>query len=603
MEKNEELRYWIRRLEKRELKNYDKEILEKKYKIDYKEHLNEEQLTALTAIDGQYLVIAGAGSGKTRTIVYRTAFMLENGIAEDSILMLTFTRKAAEEMKERLRKLLGREELEVEVLTFHSLCGKIIWRNKELFQIENMRVLDEERNRAVIGLLLREYKYKGSFLPLDRISHIFEVAKSKKEDIDVFLREKEKKYSEDLKKLQMKYKKFKRENNLFSFDDLVEKVLKEVRRNRGFRKALQERYKYIVVDEYQDTNTLQRELLKFLVKDNIMVVGDDSQSIYGFRGADFENILKFNEDFPEARLIKLETNYRSTDEIIEYSNTISENLLLRYKKEIKGTGRKGEKPHIHFFKNEEKQWEYICDKIEKFYQEGIPYKEMAVLYRNRYTIHLLEKYFKERNILYEIKKAKNQKITIEEIYIKLLEVKNDPDDILNLEMLLDLTAKNREISVVDIVMGKEKNQFIEELRTKSSMEEIISWCIGAAKNICWEKGILNNGSRENLEKFATFDGEKNLEEYISKLKAKLLEQHSGVSLISCHSSKGLEWDVVFVPTLLEGIFPNEDKKNLEEEKRLFYVACTRSRKHLYLLYPEFFYEKTGYFDKKSSFLE
>ena len=365
------MRYLIKKLEKREIKDFNRDILNESYKINYCKELNEEQLRALTSLEGQYLVIAGAGSGKTRTIVYRTAFMIERGIPEKNILMLTFTKKAALEMEERIKNLTSEKEIKVSVSTFHSLCAELLIKYKNIFGIEKFSIIDENESNAVISLLIREYSLKnknnGSFLSEKRGVEIFGAARSREKNIIEFLSDKEKIYLRDLEFLEMKYKRFKKEFQIFDFEDLTEKVLKKLKSDKNFLKMLREKYKYIVVDEYQDTNSVQRKFLKTLVgiEGNIMAVGDDYQSIYGFRGADFKNILRFGKDFPNSKMIKLERNYRSSDEIIKYINGISEGFLLKYNKNTRGTMKNGENPHIISFLNEEKQGEFICRKIEE----------------------------------------------------------------------------------------------------------------------------------------------------------------------------------------------------------------------------------------------
>lgn len=617
------MKYFIKKLEKHEVKDFNKDILTGKYKINYYNELNEEQLRALTSLEGQYLVIAGAGSGKTRTIVYRTAFMIERGIPEENILMLTFTKKAALEMKERLRHLVSDKVMEVSISTFHSLCAELLTKYKNIFGIEKLNIIDENKNNAVISLLIREYALKkknnGKFLSEKRVIEIFEAIRSRKKNIIEFLSKEERIYLDDLEFLKIKYRKFKKEFQIYDFEDLIEKVLEKLKSNKIFLKLLREKYKYIIVDEYQDTNSIQKEFLKILVgmEGNIMAVGDDYQSIYGFRGADFKNILRFGKDFHNSKLIKLEKNYRSSDEIIQYVNKISEDFLLKYNKNTKGTMKKGENPHIISFLNEEKQGEFICRKIKELEERGIPYEEIAVLYRNKYIVHKLERLMKEKDIPFNLQEDKEIFFGSPlDIYLKILEVWNDKENILKWEELIRILPKNYSYSVLNITRKKEtEDKLLNKLIKISdkisnySIEEILNKCEKLTFEILEIKTVF---SKEEIDFFkevkSSIRKKEDLETYIKELRNILnIEKKitkGKVSLLSVHSSKGLEWEAVFIPTLLEGIFPsNIGEKNLEEEKRLFYVACSRGKKYLYLLYPEYFYEKVGYFDKKSSFLK
>lgn len=485
------LRKSISNLERREVKGVDTSLFSKgKKNIDYENLLNEEQKKALLSTEGQFLVIAGAGSGKTRTIVYRTAWLMENGVNPEDILMITFTRKACEEMRERLQNILKVEELKTPIMTFHSFCAKLIYKYKNLFHISEINILEESDREKILELILKRYnfrkKYKNGFYTAEELVDKFLKIQNKKLRVeDVFPKDER---FEDLLLVKSEYRKYKKSKNLYEFDDFIELVVKKFKEDRIFLEKIREKIKYLVIDEYQDSNSNQRELLKLLIGENknLMVVGDDYQSIYGFRGADFTNILKFGEDFPKGRLIKLEKNYRSTFEIIEYTNKIANRFKLKYNKEILGIGNHGERVHINSFKDEEKEGKYICERIVKL-KELIPYEEMAILFRNRYTVKVLEKLLQEYGIPYHKKED---------------------------------------------------------------------------------------------------------------------EKRIGVSFYTVHSAKGLEWEAVFIPTLLEGIFPSHlEGENLEEEKRLYYVACSRAKKYLYLTYPKFHYEKLGYYDRKSKFLE
>lgn len=600
-----ELERNIKNLEKREVKEIDTSLLNKNYKIDYKNSLNEEQLKALTSIEGQYLVIAGAGSGKTRTIIYRTAFLLEQGIKEEEILMVTFTRKAADEMKSRLETLLERD-IKVEIGTFHSFCMKLMGKNRNLFNLEKIVIIDEKEKKSIIGVIIREKKLKLE-IGKERVLNIIE-GLEKGKNIEDILTEKEKEYKETLENLIRDYKKYKKINRLFDFNDLIDKVLIKLKSDIDFRRYIQKKYRYIIVDEYQDTDKKQRDILKMICgkEGNLMVVGDDYQSIYGFRGAEFENILRFNEDFPNSYLIKLEKNYRSTEEIVEYSNKIASKFYLKYNKIAKSTGRRGDKTKILKFKDEDLQNRFIVEKIVKFQKDGVNYGDMAIIYRDRYSVIKLEKLLLKNSIPYEKKIDTNIQDFEIELYQKLLNLKREPKNILYWEDILEYIPKNSKISIFDILDGKEKNSKILKickwLENDYTLEESLKISMNLMEEIIQDRvlkfeKIFDINSKINLNI--------DLENYIKEFKRYLTKKDSDnkVALISVHSSKGLEWKVVFIPMMLEGIFPSGlSGENLEEEKRLYYVACSRSKEFLYLLYPEYFYEKLGYFNKKSSFL-
>lgn len=494
----------IKRLENTEITLYNKEILKNK-KIDYENSLSDEQKRALTAIDGQFLVIAGAGSGKTRTIVYRTSLLLELGVNPEEILMITFTKKAASEMKERVEELLKRNMKELEISTFHSFCAKQILKQKKFFNIEGLNILEEKVKYKKLKELTEKFHIKKikrvPFLSGKRIVELLGKEKFKDTSIENLLTEREKLYQEELFQVIEGYLEFKKENKLFEFDDLLDVFINGMEKNENFKNIIQKEYRYIIVDEYQDSNILQRRLLMNLVGNsgNLMVVGDDYQSIYGFRGANFENILRFAEDFPKSKMIKLETNYRSTDEIIGYCNRISKRFLLSYNKVAKGIGKKGPKPYIYSFKTKEKEAVFIMEKIQKLLVDGIKIEDIAILYRNKFVVIHIIKELQKAKINYYLKK------------------KEDADN----------------------------------------------------GNVGYEK-----------------------------------DSKGKISIVSVHSSKGLEWDYVFIPVMLEGIFPGGDTVEIvEEEKRLYYVGCSRAKFVLYLTYPEYFYEKTGFYSKKSRFLE
>ncbi|MDR1834374.1 MAG: ATP-dependent helicase [Fusobacteriaceae bacterium] len=489
LKKKKEIQEAIGQLERREVKTVDRELLSGR-RIDYAAALNEEQLRALTSIDGKYLVIAGAGSGKTRTIVYRTALLLESGVAPEQILMITFTRKAAAEMQSRIEELLGRREKHLTVSTFHAFCLRNILRYRDYFQMEDMRILEENEKRKILDGFRKEFHRKRipkiPFPSVDRLLEILAAEALKGIPWEHVLTEGEKRYREEILRVREAWFRYKKENKRLELDDLLPLFTEGLTKNKNFRNLLREKYKYIVVDEYQDSNLDQRRLLMELTGENgnLMVVGDDYQSIYGFRGAHVENILRFSQDFPGSALIRLETNYRSTNEIIAWCNEISSRFALGYRKMIRGTGKSGKKPRVFSFRTKEDEAAYIAEKIKELRRGGTPWEEMAVLCRNRYAAAPVESALRREAIPFYQKNAAAE-----------------PDE----------------------------------------------------------------GVRE--------------------------ETSGKVALFTVHSSKGLEWDVVFLPLMLDGVFPSTiTKDGLEEEKRLYYVACSRAKKLLILTRPDYFYE-------------
>ena len=452
--------------------------------------LNDKQREAASKIDGALLILAGAGSGKTRTITYRIAHMVEEiGISPYKILAVTFTNKAAKEMKERVESLIGEDAKRVMVSTFHSFGLRLLRvYGDRLGYGANFTIYDTDDQKRVVKNIMKELVIKDKNLKEGIIASI--ISKLKEESISPDEYETTEKYNENGKIIAEVYRRYNsvlKNNNAMDFSDIL------VNTDRlldipDILDKVQDKFRYIMVDEYQDTNNIQYKIVNKIAKKygNICVVGDENQSIYGFRGADFTNILKFGDDFPNAQLIKLEKNYRSSEEIIEYINRISQNFELKYNKKVIGTERKVAKVIKISFKDEEKEGRYICEKIIE-YSKKIPYEEIAILFRNRYSIKVLEKLLLEYKIPY-YKKETDKKI--------------------------------------------------------------------------------------------------------------------GVALYSIHSSKGLEWEVVFIPVLLDGIFPSGiDEETLEEEKRLYYVGCSRAKSYLHLSYPKFHYEKLGYFERKSKFLD
>ncbi|WP_297597088.1 ATP-dependent helicase [uncultured Cetobacterium sp.] len=450
-------------------------------------NLNFEQLIATTNLDGNYLVIAGAGSGKTRIIIYRTFLLLQLGVPPKKILILTFTRKAIQEIRNRVNSLFPNTEIHIE--TFHSLAYK------------NLKKYSQNKTFKVITL--------DQYLDLSRQSLFF------KEVSEIFSKEYLKKllstssYENELfKKEILHFKKneqtliynfiddlnsIKKKSNLYTFDDLI-KFFIDFLNTASFPI----KFDYIMVDEYQDTDFLQINILKKISNSNLMVVGDDFQSIYSFKGTTPNNILNFPYDFPKVKSIILKQNYRSTPSIVQFSNEISNSFVNSFQKELISKNLDLDRPILKIFRNHSEELNSLTKEIEQLISFDLNCK-IAILFRNYIHMESIIKEFKKNNIIFS---------------------------------------------------------------------------------------IVTNPFLENIFKHIPFDS------------------NSQIQLLTIHSSKGLEWDYVFIPLLLEGILPTciGNTIDLEEEKRLFYVACTRAKKRLFLSCPLSFYNDFGFFNKASSFI-
>ncbi|OFY72324.1 MAG: hypothetical protein A2V46_02250, partial [Bacteroidetes bacterium RBG_19FT_COMBO_42_7] len=384
--------------------------LDKTYRINYRNELNPSQLEAVTTINGPVLVIAGAGSGKTRVIVYRVAFMMENGINPDDILLLTFTRKAAREMLGRVQQLL-KDNAAQKVFggTFHAFSNHILRKYANMLNIPvNFTIIDEEDSADTIDLIRSELKIEKkerAFPRKNRIQEIISSARNRNLTIrDVIenefsgLRE----FVEQIELINRGYEKYKKICKIFDYDDLMDVLRDSLRDNPGFRRRLQNEYKYIMVDEYQDTNIIQKEIVEYLSEEsrNILVVGDDSQSIYSFRGANYENILRFPQKYPECKVIKIEENYRSNQKILDFTNDIILNAKIGYKKHLWSKIVYEAVPQVRKFYDQESEAEFVVDKILEYREKGIDLSQIAVLVRAFWHARYIELELNKRSIPY-----------------------------------------------------------------------------------------------------------------------------------------------------------------------------------------------------------
>ena len=591
------------------------------------ENLNKEQLEAIKTTEGPLLVLAGAGSGKTRVLTTRVAYLVsEMGIDPSNILAITFTNKAAKEMKDRIYKMLGSLAYDIQISTFHSFGLSILKEHyKELGYDKNFTILDSDDSLTVVKKILKDldldpkkYNYK---MIRNRISSAKNELMSPKDlerfignDIDQLVVDVYRKYQD---KLEI--------NNSLDFDDLLMLPITLFRKYPDILAKYQERFKYVLIDEYQDTNEAQYILTKLISSKykNICVVGDNDQSIYSFRGSNYQNILNFEKDYKNAKVIMLERNYRSTKQILDVANTIIKNNKLRKDKNLWTDIEDGDKVIYHRSLNEKDEAFYVKEKIEELCKTS-PLSEIAVLYRTNAQSRNMEEALLQANIPYKVvgsiyfykrKEIKDLLAYLSVVYnnrddINLLRVINVPKrgigtkTIENLEVQARISGKSI-YEVIDSGKELEFKRIIEDIKEKQenmSLTELVDYILertGIREELTSDDTIENEVRLENLEEFKsitkTFEEERgivSLEEFLDELSlvADATEYQNNtdvVTLMTVHSAKGLEFDNVFVIGMEEGIFPHQnslmESSDVEEERRLCYVAITRARKKLWLI--------------------
>lgn len=627
----------------------------KKFKIDYEKSLNEMQYIAATTIEGPLLVIAGAGSGKTRTIVYRVAFLLENGIPPQQILLLTFTRKAANEMLARTTSLLNDMRCQkVMGGTFHSFANYLLRKYSKFLDISpNFTIIDTVDSADVIDLIRRELHFEKRNRAFPRKSRIQEII-SKSRNCNITIREvinREFKglteFVKDIELIEKAYSEYKKANNLFDYDDLMEFLRDSLKNNLQFRRNVQETFRYIMVDEFQDTNIIQKEIVDLIAKKyrNIMVVGDDSQSIYSFRGANFENILRFPETYPDCKFIKLEQNYRSTQNILNFTNSVINNAKIGYKKRLFSTNKSGYKPIVGKFYNQEDEAEYIVSKILEIRERGISLNQIAVLYRASYHSNFIQAELLKRNIPYVVfggvRFAERRHVKDIIAYLRIILNPFDPvswNRVLKLIPGIGNVTASKIVSHIHKLNGKIDFSSFANYKYSSDLEELGRALNQASKQEVtipekikilkdYYSPILKNIESDYEIRLMDIDVLYNLackyddlERFLSDFALDppsnkyqnqtnpLIDETEDKPLIlsTVHSAKGLEWNSVFIPHLLDGLFPSERSieniEELEEERRLFYVACTRAKEQLFLTTPSHVASWDAFFTLPSRFL-
>ncbi|HSV30946.1 MAG TPA: UvrD-helicase domain-containing protein [Atribacteraceae bacterium] len=609
------------------------------FSIDYEKELNEEQCRVVLAEDGPMLVIAGAGSGKTRTITYRMAHLIERGVPPAEIMLSTFTKKAAREMLQRAECLVGNPLDRAWAGTFHHI-GNLILR-KEAIKVgydSSYTIMDRADQKDLMASCIADLgidRKNRRFPNADDVVGVVSLSRNTFQTLEDILDWKYPQFEEwknDINYLFAKYQDKKRSLNLMDYDDLLCYVWELFREDINARRRYAGAFRYILVDEYQDTNRLQAEIVDFLaeVHRNVLVVGDDSQSIYSFRGANFENIMFFPKRYPDCRIFKLETNYRSTPQILHMANQTIARNQRQFEKVLHAVRGDGPKPAVIPLRNVFQQADFVVSQILALREkEGWPLNDIAVLYRAHYQSMEIQLELTRRGIPFEVRSGLR---FFEQAHIKdvlsFLKVVANPRDEISWKRILQLYPGVGKASSEKIWEGLAQFSdplalfqtdripgFVPRIAAQSfqslrlllvnleSVDFSPSAMIGDVMAKGYEDILISRypdfqDRKQDIEELAnyavqytslnTFLGELALlgeVEAVNNIEEP--ERNGKVTLSSVHQAKGLEWKAVFVVWLVEGGFPTTRSQddNLEEERRLFYVASTRAKDALFLLYP------------------
>lgn len=591
--------------------------------------LNDRQKEAVVNTDGPMLILAGAGSGKTKVLTTKVAYLIEEkNIDPNNILAITFTNKAAKEMKERIFKLEGNSAFYIQISTFHSFGLKILKENCELLGYEkNFTILDSDDSLSIIKKIMKELNIDANKYNPKAIKNVISNNKNEIIDPEKYSLYVNTDFDEIALEVYRKYEKSLKINNAVDFDDLLILPLKLFNNNPGVLQKYQEKYKYVFIDEYQDTNEPQYILSKMISAKykNITVVGDADQAIFTWRGANYKNILNFEKDYKDAKVVLLEENYRSTKTILNAANNVIKNNKVRKEKNLWTQNEEGSKITYYKAFDEKDESNYVVNEIKKLIEKGVNPKDICVLYRANAQSRTVEEAFLTSNISYNIvgsyafynrKEIKDLIAYLKLIYnnkddVSLLRVINYPKRGIGNKAIENLAIKSNVLDkslyeVIDSGKELEFKNMIEEIKKEEShltLTELIDMVLdksGMKKSLEDEKSIEADIRLENLEEFKSIakameinEGIVSLEELLDKLAlvSDVSEQKNDnedkVTLMTMHAVKGLEYDYVFIVGVEEGLFPHsnslESNDELEEERRLCYVAITRAKKKLYLI--------------------
>lgn len=608
------------------------------YKVNYEQDLNEAQLEAVKSKEGPILVIAGAGSGKTKTLTYRVARLIEDGIKPENILLLTFTKKAAAEMLSRATLVLDSRCEKVAGGTFHSFANIILRKYSKFLGLKNnFTIMDRADCEDIINHIVGKMfpKKEKRFPKKSTILDMYSKSVNKVTPTKIIIEEEFPQFAHCTDKIievHKAYVCYKRENSVLDYDDLLLYVKLLLENNEQIRKNLSNEYKYIMVDEYQDTNTLQADVIKLLASEhnNIMAVGDDAQSIYSFRGANYRNILDFPKLFENTKIIKLEQNYRSTQNILKLANTIIDRAQEKYTKKLFSDIVSPQIPALICAKDTQMEADFICQRILELLDEDVSLSDICVLTRNARMSFNLEIELSKRAIPYQ--KFGGPKF-METAHIKdivaHLRVILNPDDIISFNRIL-LLLKGIGASTVNNIMPVLKGNLnpdvkllpsnkmsslspllmtLEKVRAslpKKKPSEVVEEIVRYYRPILKDKYDDFSKREKDLDHFEYLATQySNLEDFLSDLALEPPEasvegmyknnsDDEALTISTIHSAKGLEWDSVFIIGAVDGRFPSaysfNSEEEMDEELRLMYVATTRAKNNLYITYPVDMYD-------------
>ncbi|MBS5886472.1 MAG: DNA helicase PcrA [Clostridium sp.] len=613
--------------------------------MDLKSLLNKEQYEGATTIEGQVLILAGAGSGKTRVLTHRMAHMIDDlGILPYKILAITFTNKAAKEMKDRVKALIGERAEDMWISTFHSTCVRILRREIEkLGYKKSFTIYDTSDQKTLIKECMKALNINDKDITEQEIMSKIGKAKDNMQSPASFMREHESNFREKkIADVYEMYQKRLKENNALDFDDLIFKTVELFKQDKETLEFYQRKFQYIMVDEYQDTNKVQYELIRLLAEKyrNVCVVGDDDQCIYQWRGADIRNILDFEKDYPDAKVIKLEQNYRSKGNILDAANVVIVNNANRKSKVLRTEQESGNKIKIYRAYSDSDEGDFVATQINKIKEEeNKSYKDFAILYRTNAQSRIFEESLRRKAIPYKILGGTRfyDRKEIKDM-ISYLKVLVNPTDSISLRRIINVpkrgigdatvnkvvdfaddyelplwdalsTVRNiptltaRNCGGIEIFMEMmDKFMEMSEIMPVSTLIETILKDTGYISELEKSKEIEDKSRIENLKElvsdavdFERSSEDKSLSAYLEKVSLvqdtdKLEEDDDTIVLMTVHSAKGLEFPVVFMVGMENGIFPGnasfESDAEMEESRRLCYVGITRAKEQLFMTSAE-----------------